>query len=466
MELRDVEQAAPWRALNPEEVRSLIRSRHRLRSGGETKRIELKRGLASAGHRKTEDWVKLLSTAVSMANGGGGYVVFGVSNGGKLFGISKSLLQLLDPARVQDQIRKYSPDARLVTQLTVADYYSKTYAALWVAPAENAIVFDRPGDYVDASGTQKQAFQPGIIYIRDPGGRRAASHADVERILHSLVERRLSRVLAKIEQVAHAPPDAELLAYHPEYPNRAYRLLSKGEGQPVRITSDDTEPAVLLREVFDTDLPYEAANDEVAAQVRFWKTRPDHRISKAVCFEWLLKRGDVEWDADSAELCLLSACHDHAYPMFWARELHSRSPEELLRVVNMLLAAPSYPEIQYVPYLIGGFFWDDRAELLEYVLDAGYLQAARTAERIQAYKTFRDFILLCRGPGQTIRLADEIHEKEDLLEDLQTAHRLFDRVVELRHQVARGEISGDEVPQLSATGHQLDMLCFCSQSEG
>lgn len=445
--------------LTPEQVRALVRERERFGTGNEERCLEFKRGLAHQGPRKRADWNKLLVEGVSMANAGGGYIVFGVSDDGDLVGISERVVDLLDPARIQDQLRRYSPNASLSTRLTVTIYYGKKYAALWVQPTSRIIVFDETGHYETENGEPKQAFKAGVLYSRDPGGRRRAPQSDVDRMVSTYVEDRLSEVVAKIEQVISVPAEADLIAAHPENPTRGYRLVARGEGRPVRITSEPEEASVPLREVFRPDLPYSRKADEVYSQVRFWKNKPDHRVSRDACFSWYLSRDEIEWDVESSMFCLLSACANWGYPMFWARELFRLDSSALHKVLSDIAESPSHPEIEYVPYVGAAFYWNKKDELFDRVEESGYKRAAHIARKIRSLDNAREFVLRGRSSTPNIYVAGEEYVKQELFESRDIARQIFETVVEMRHRSETGEVALEKPEVVSSAGHQLDLIC-------
>lgn len=451
----DFSNLANERPLKAKEVKSTLKNRKEFQSSGESRHLELKQTLASSGQKKREHWVKLLAETASMANAGGGYILFGVSDDGVLVGISDGVVEMLDPTRFQDQVNRYSPNCSLSTQLTTTEYYGKKYACLWVRPSKQVVIFDKDGNYQDENGGQSQAFKSGVVYTRDEGGRRRASQNELAKMMRDWVDRRLSSVVAKIEQVVHLPSEADLLAVNPESPSQAYRLVSEGEGQPVRISTNPDEPAVPLHEVFDTDVPYGKLENEIRSQVRFWNAKPSHRVSRSSTYEWYLNRDRVNWDKELSEFCLLSACSDWGYPMFWANNIYQSKRSYLLNIINSFLSSPSHPEIEYVPYLVGSFFWDKKDEILERVEETGYSQASRTAQKIREFSTKKDFIIKGRYTSPTIDLGGDRFVKEELLQSRDIAVRLLERVVNLR-------LNDGSSDQISTKGHQLDMICHAA----
>jgi len=456
----EIEQYAGQRAIRRDELKKLIRERNSLGDSGEAHCLEMKRGLATSGHRKREDWTKLLLEAVSMSNSAGGYIIFGVGDEGELIGVDNQLISLLDPSRIQDQLSKYAPESRVTTQLTVTEYYDKKYTALWVSPGSRIIVFDENGDYTDEHGQQDQAFKRGVLYVRDGGGCSRASQTDLDQLVQRRVEERLSTLVARIEKVIHVPPESNLVATHPDNPSQAYRLVDSGEGQPVRITSDPDEPAVPLREVLRTDIPYEATEHEVSTQVRFWKTKPDHRVSREVCFSWFLKRNEIAWDADSALFCFLSACSSWGYPLYWANWLFENEQDLLRTTVDRFITSPTYPEIEYAAYVAAAFFWNERSEILSRIKNTDYSRAKKIARKIEEFDNKEPFMLRARAPGQSIRVEDEEYVKEELLGHREIGVQTLEKVVELRRDASCGDIELEYPDRLSSAGHQLDLICF------
>lgn len=293
-------------------------------------------------------------------NSGGGILVFGIENDGTPTGLSGSLTSHFDPAIILDKLRRHAPTAQIPTAYLETEFYNKRYGFLLIGSTGSVIVFDKVGNMARPKGKgQETVLQPGVVYIRRRGQTTAALQNELDKLVGESIQRGVTGFLARIEHVASLPAGTELIARQPSS-DRGYVLVSAGQGVPVSITASTETDAVPLTEVLSPDLPLSSLDAEVVAQLRQWKTDRRHRVGRALLGRWYLGRRALTVIPDAAEFCLLSAVHDWGYPMFWAAQLDRSRLEDLLKGT----LGGGYPERNFVPYLVGAYFFDRRAELV------------------------------------------------------------------------------------------------------
>ena len=288
-------------------------------------------------------------------------IIFGIADKGGRVGLAESLANVLDPARITDQLRRKAPLASVKTTYLEITYYHKRFGALIISPLSVPLVFDVEWSYSLTNGKPSIVIQPGVLYVRMPGQSAPARQADVREIWQRSVDVAAQRTLARIEQVASLPPDAELIVSTSAIADAGYVLGVSGEGRPVRIVDDPDAPAVRLSEVLSPDVPYSSVNVELAGQVRQQQQADfQHRVSKQALLRWWLQRDEISLDDVSASFCLLSAAYNHGYPMYWAS---SMSLQALRRLLDDELAIGKSIPCQSYPYVVGAFFWGERAQI-------------------------------------------------------------------------------------------------------
>ena len=425
-------------------VSSLIRAVPS-RSTVECVHFELKREFSPSPRA----WAELSKDIVALANSGGGVILFGVDDNGRRRGLPTSLLSVLDPARVTDQLRRKAPSASVSTAYLERTYYKKLYGALVVQPLRVPLVFDTEWGYDGADGKHRIAIKPGLLYVRTPGKSAPARQADVREVWQRSVDLAMEKTMARIEQVASLPLDSDLIITDEDNPASGFLLVDKGEGRPVQIVSDPETPAVRLREVLAPDVPYASVTGEVASQVRLWQQADQqHVVSKHTLIRWWLGREDLNLDATSAEFCLLSAGRGHGFPMYWASLIE---PARLREILDRELNKGSAIPCRAYAYVVGVFFWEQRHEILqEEHLD--HLSAApwRAIEKVTESDSYTEFLASVRSPGRLWHSSGLITMPE-LLEDHQ-------RAVEIFAELLQADLDGTITPSEAGFARQLDMV--------
>lgn len=394
-------------------------------------------------------WAELAKDIVALANSGGGVILFGVDDNGSRRGLPTSLLSVLDPARVTDQLRRKAPSASVSTTYLETTYYNKRYGALVVQPLRVPLVFDTEWGYDGADGKHHIAIKPGLLYVRTPGRSAPARQADVREAWQRSVDLAMEKTMARIEQVASLPLDSDLIITDQDNPGSGFLLVDRGEGRPVQIVADPETPAVQLREVLAPDVPYASVTGEIAGQVRLWQQADQkHTVSRHTLIRWWFERDDLNLDATSAEFCLLSAGRNRGFPMYWASQLErSRLLEVLERELNDGSAIPC----QAYAYVVGVFFWEQRHDILqEEHMD--HLSAApwRAVEKVTESDSYAKFLASVRWPARLLHSSGPIKMSE-LLEDHQ-------RAVEIFTELLQADLDGTITQSELGFARQLDMV--------
>lgn len=432
--------------LAPISLRRLIRN-YRVLGGSESELLEFKATFQGG----TRQWVSVLREMVGFSNTRGGIIIFGVAADGELVGCPPRALQRLDPAVVQDKLRKYSPGSKLDVNTTSIHYYGKTYVGVKVHQGRRPIIFDHDGNYPDERGETRQAFSAGILYMRSPGKTHPATQADLDTLLLRVIESRISRLLAKTEQVAKLPEGSSLVALSSSKSSRGALLVGDEQAIPVRIEPEDPD-AVPIAEIL-ADGPFASEQSEVLSQVKIWRGNPEYRVDVAALNKWLLSRNSLEWDSFSAEVCLRSALANYGFPLFWASALPK---EELRTICEDEIQRDAHPAIASLPYAIRAFLWDDSRDLLnEIIAKSSKVSARWTARKLLSNKDPTWLTTRSRYSGRTVRFqtleGEHVVTRSVLFSDREIATGVF-------NQLVQSESEGVLAQGLRMVIHQLDLF--------
>jgi hypothetical protein len=424
-------------------VTAMIRGLPR-RGSVEGVHFELKQGF-TPGPR---EWAELCRDIAAFANSGGGVILLGVGDDCSRLGLAASLSELLDSAKIIDQLRRKAPGAAIVTSYREVKYYGKHFGALIVAPLVTPLIFDTEWGYNAIDGSHKLVIRPGVLYVRTPGKSAPARQADVREIWQRSVDLAAQKTLARIERVASLPPDADLIVAPQGATDEGFVLVSGHKGRPVRIVDDPTAPAVRLREVLSTDAPYSSVDGEVASQVRHWQQADHaHRVSKEALLRWWFKRDDLDLTDEAAAFCLLSACYGHGYPMYWASAMTEDALLQLLmRELDLGRAVPC----QSYPYIVAVFFWDRRREILTPHVDRLSTAPRKAAMKVIGASDYEEFHVSSRWNARLSLDGDRISLRV-LFHDRSAARRVFSELMQR-------ELDGTATTSETGFAKQLDMI--------
>ena len=375
-------------------------------------------------------------------------ILFGVQDDCVHVGLSTSLMTVLDPAKITDQLRRKAPSALIPTMYVEVTYYRKRFGALVVSPLVVPLVFDVEWGYNDDAGVHRLVIRPGLLYVRTPGRSAPAHQADLREMWQRSVDLGARQALARIERVAALPPDAELIVSTSASPDEGFVLGANGEGRPVRIVDDPDAPAVRVREVLSPDTPYASVAGELTSQVRHWQQADNsHRVSRHALLRWWLQRTKLNLDDTSAEFCVLSAAYQHGYPMYWASKMTPAGLRELLdRELRIGRAVPC----QTYPYIVGEFFWEDRKDILEPHLGRLSVSPRNAAEKVIRIRSYDDFLAFARWTSR-LHLGEDVVSVADLLDDLPRALTVFTALVQ-------GDLDGSATQSALGFAKQLDLV--------
>lgn len=345
----------------------------------------------------TEGKCGLAKSIAEFANSSGGVLVFGVHDSGERVGVSEETIVRMDPADVQQALEKYCAASEISLNVIPCEAFGLWFAALIVYPSVKPIVMHADGEY-EVATKKKWEFRRGQILVRYGAKGDIARQKDIDRIMSRLALEQSRRLVRRFETVAMLSPGLELAAYDPTT-GAAARLVGSDKGVPIKFMEEEEAPALPVSEIFTSD-PFKTLEQSVMAQVRAYRTDSMHRVSSKLVAKWFLQRTELPRIELAAELAFLSCLRDRGFPGFWATLL----PREFLRsTIERGAERLEYPDVTVLPYLIGAFFWSERAQLLDPLIrQRTYIGTSRLASKVRKME-WGEFILNSRlGSRQTV----------------------------------------------------------------
>ncbi len=193
-------------------------------------------------------WVELAKDVASLANSGGGVIVFGVARDGSLTGWNPEHLLQVGMGRIHRELDSYV-GGQLDLTVAPARRSGRKVVTMQVAPRRSApVVFEKDGTYLDKAGREHTPFRRGMVFFRHGTRSGPANAKDLARFA-AHEERRLRRdILEHLRQVAKAPTGSEVIVVPPA-------SAAPGSVERFRVVDDPKAP-VLARTDFDVTHPY------------------------------------------------------------------------------------------------------------------------------------------------------------------------------------------------------------------
>ena len=426
------------------ELKELVKLCKRGLGSAETSLLEMKDRFED----DLDAWLALEKQLVAFNNSGGGIIIFGVPDKkGGAHGLAKSLTRIFDSSVIIPKLQKHAPNVDIPTTYLELKYYGKLYGFLIIGSNGQIAIFDKVGNKPrDGGKGQETVLRPGAVYVRGEGRSVEAKQADLDKLVAEVVAEGLTSFLARIERVASLPSDSELLVRQPGS-DRAYILVSAGKGVPVDINASADSSAVPLTEVLTPDLPMSSLDAEVVAQLRQWNTDPRHRVGRSALARWYLGRDQILMIPEAAEFCLRSAVHDHGFSMFWA----SFVPPKQLELLITTDFVCKYPDWQAVPYLIGTFFFDRRAELVDSFTSPLPRSMDAIVERLLDAPSQTAYFRMAKGTTARLVLQETTYDLDSLADNRDLAMGVFEKLVQMEDE---GNLPSSTIRLIA---HRLDI---------
>jgi len=288
---------------------------------GESASLDFK---AAFDPQSKQDWCELIKDMIAMSNSGGGLIIVGVNDDGTPAANSDpSPLLSVDPADVTNKVHSYTDQHFAKFDIVPDTRHEKPVAVIDIGASDIPIAFTAHGGYAAPGGVQKAAFVRGSVYFR----HGAKSEPGTTDDLREAIERRLEQVkefwLAGIGKIMTAPAGSEV-----QIVQREIALTNSEQAMPVRLTSDETAPAIGINNVTLRDTPDATAirltNDENAPTLSVMQADKLYPYRQKELLKRLAELLDGDTTVTSHDLqCVRRICKVDENPMFTYQAQHS-----------------------------------------------------------------------------------------------------------------------------------------------
>lgn len=211
--------------------------------GSESESVEYK---SSFDIQSPAEWLEIIKDVVSLSNSGGGVIVFGVADSGKIEGIASTVFDSFDPADLTNKVYKYTGRQFKDFNFVQVEHEGRTLFAMLIHAVSVPIVFSKPGTYDIGGGKQKTAFSGGAVYFRHGAKSEPGNSEDLRLFLDRRIEEIRKSWFEGIVKVVEAPPGSQV---------QIVAKTSEDHGSAVRLVNDPKAPAYYRVPVDETH-PY------------------------------------------------------------------------------------------------------------------------------------------------------------------------------------------------------------------
>lgn len=154
---------------------------------------------------------ELVKDIVSIANSGGGVIVFGVNETSKP-GIDARTVQELDSARIADLVEKYVKPSQFELGHNVTEISSNKFVfELTISRVEYPIVMSQQGNWKGYNTKEdKLLFRQGDIWTRHSTKNERIHYEDLKQWLQEAKKQERDDILEKFKTVVNLPKDAKI----------------------------------------------------------------------------------------------------------------------------------------------------------------------------------------------------------------------------------------------------------------
>lgn len=202
--------------------------------------------------------IEVFKDTIALANSGGGVILVGVNNDGKINKEWKNENKI-DQADFINKLKKYIDIQFYNFIFKEIERVDGIAFGIIIESSKLPIIFTNPGTYELADKKQKTAFGRGTLYFRHGAKSEPGNNTDIENAFNNELERVKISWLGNIRKVVEAPIDH--IAYMAP-PN--VTLVESKEAIPIRITDSMDAPAYKIQNP-DDFCPYR--QKEVVQQV-------------------------------------------------------------------------------------------------------------------------------------------------------------------------------------------------------
>lgn len=296
----------------------------------ESKYIEFKQSFDTSS---TREWCEIIKDIVSIANSGGGVLLFGVDSHGNPCSSDLSSISALDPADVANKISKYIGPFELAVELRELTKDGENVVAFIIHASEIPLVFCRPGTYPVDGGKQQTAFSVGTVYYRHGAKSEPGTTDDLRKSLERQINSIRKSWIKGVRKVVRAPHGAQVLMVAPSSKlTRGYhdaatiRAVKDEDATPVYLTRDSGKASgVFLHEQLDKNV-FNEINNVICANSLLSRDGREFVLGEPVYYRIYSDRQYVEQSQETISSLLHCAFSTSYVPfMFWISKLPSRT---------------------------------------------------------------------------------------------------------------------------------------------
>lgn len=206
------------------------------------------------------EWCELVKDIVAIANSGGGFIVFGVSDDGSSSGHDVRAALELDTATIADKVRRYTGARGITCAIHRRLRAGTEVAVLEIEAVRWPLVFTSVGSYELPDKKQGRAFSVGQVYFRHGTKSEPGASEDLRQFVDREVSRQREEWLGNVRKVVEAPAGS-VVSVTPATP---LEVVRDGDAIPARLVHAADAAPVPWR---SPDITHPFRQKEVVAEI-------------------------------------------------------------------------------------------------------------------------------------------------------------------------------------------------------
>ncbi|MCX7175111.1 MAG: ATP-binding protein [Proteobacteria bacterium] len=329
----------------------------------ESKYIEFKSTFdpSSAG-----EWCELIKDIVSIANSGGGIILFGVDSEGSPTGDSIKEISDIDPAEIGNKIAKYTGPVDVEFTIHELNKQSHSLIAFVVRSVSVPVVFQKPGTYDIGEGKQKTAFSKGTVYFRHGAKSEPGTSEDIRQSIERHLDLVRKSWLKGVRKVVEAPSDTQFVAVRalakPLAGNvfdSVVRVVNDPNATPVRLTRDRSQATGSFVHEEVSEAIFDEINNVIDANRVLGKGQQRFLLGQPIYYRVYAERQHVtQTETNVALLFHSGAIQFYAPSLFWLQALPKEHVAEIFLEIYLNPVSPNIHFLIKSAIILGEEFSD------------------------------------------------------------------------------------------------------------
>lgn len=286
-------------------------------------------------------WCEIIKDVVAISNSGGGVIVFGVADDGRLSENMCADVSQIDHADLANKFQKYTGCSDPPVEIIDLDREGQRLTAFLIQASQTPMVFVKPGTYDAGGNEQKVAFRQGTVYFRHGAKSEPGTGDDLRIAFERRLDALRQNLLRNVKKVVKAPAGAEIIiGSKTSDAGRSrtgmVRAVNDPSATPIVLTRDsETATGIFLHESVSEGI-FDEINNVVDANRILAKARQRFFFGSDIYYRIYAERRYVKQERGEFLLLFRAGAGEFYAPcLYWALHLDDESIGKVLADVYL-----------------------------------------------------------------------------------------------------------------------------------